>query len=165
VRANPFVNAACSRSYSSRVNCSFVKALLHDSPSFQEFQRLANKETHPCLRCVFRRFAYSVSAYLRIAQGARFSFLLESVEGGEKIARYTFAALIRRNLPYANGACVLEAAIVSSGGKGSVTFLRAHMERFRPFDCQVCRRSLQAPSVISVMTWFANRASAQAPSR
>ena len=32
-----------------------------------------------------------VGAYLRIARGAKYSFLLESVEGGENIARYTFA--------------------------------------------------------------------------
>jgi anthranilate synthase component 1 len=31
-----------------------------------------------------------LSAYLRIAQGARRSFLLESVEGGEHLARYSF---------------------------------------------------------------------------
>ena len=31
-----------------------------------------------------------VGAYLRIAEDARYSFLLESVEGGETIARYTF---------------------------------------------------------------------------
>lgn len=32
-----------------------------------------------------------VGAYLRIARDAKYSFLLESVEGGETIARYTFA--------------------------------------------------------------------------
>src|ERR1700733_7791820 len=32
-----------------------------------------------------------VGAYLRVALGAKYSFLLESVEGGETIARYTFA--------------------------------------------------------------------------
>lgn len=31
-----------------------------------------------------------LSAYLRIAQGASRSFLLESVEGGEHLARYSF---------------------------------------------------------------------------
>jgi anthranilate synthase component 1 len=41
-----------------------------------------------------------VAAYLRIARGARQSFLLESVEGGESVARYSFlgrdpAALVR----------------------------------------------------------------------
>ena len=32
-----------------------------------------------------------VGAYLRLAHSAKYSFLLESVEGGENIARYTFA--------------------------------------------------------------------------
>jgi anthranilate synthase component 1 len=34
-----------------------------------------------------------VSAYLKIADESRYSFLLESVEGGEKIARYSFLGL------------------------------------------------------------------------
>jgi anthranilate synthase component 1 len=33
-----------------------------------------------------------VSAYLQLAKGAKYSFLLESVEGEEKIARFSFAA-------------------------------------------------------------------------
>src|SRR3984885_3114772 len=32
-----------------------------------------------------------VGAHLRLAHNAKYSFLLESVEGGENIARYTFA--------------------------------------------------------------------------
>jgi len=51
-------------------------------PSFQEFQRLAK---HGNLIPVYDVFSADlltpVSAYLRVAQGARYSFLLESVEG------------------------------------------------------------------------------------
>ncbi len=75
-----------------------------------------------------------VSAYLRLAQGARYSFLLESVEGGEKIARYTFAGANPEEIfRYAGGACVLEShnRIVWEE-RDPVTFLRARMERFRP---------------------------------
>jgi len=78
-------------------------------PSFQEFQRLAKQGNLIPVYDVFPRFAYSGQRYLRIAQGARFSFLLESVEGGEKIARYTFAGANPEEIfRYANGACVLE---------------------------------------------------------
>ena len=31
-----------------------------------------------------------VSAYLKLAEGEKYSFLLESVEGGERIGRYTY---------------------------------------------------------------------------
>src|SRR5437660_12900212 len=61
-------------------------------PSFAEFQRLAKQGNLIPVYDVFSADLLTpVSAYLRIAQGARHSFLLESVEGGEKIARYTFA--------------------------------------------------------------------------
>ncbi len=75
-----------------------------------------------------------VSAYLRLAQGARYSFLLESVEGGEKIARYTFAGANPEEVfRYANGACVLESHNrILWEERDPVTFLRARMDRFRP---------------------------------
>ena len=68
-------------------------------PDFREFQRLAKQGNLVPVYDVFSADLLTpVSAYLRIAQGARYSFLLESVEGGEKIARYTFAgAHPRRN--------------------------------------------------------------------
>ena len=60
--------------------------------------------------------------------------MLESVEGGEKIARYTFAGANPEEIfRYAGGACVLEShnRIVWEE-RDPVTFLRARMERFRP---------------------------------
>jgi anthranilate synthase component 1 len=75
-----------------------------------------------------------VSAYLRIAQGARYSFLLESVEGGEKIARYTFAGAHPEEVfRYANGACVLEGPDkVIWEERDPVSFLRERIGRFKP---------------------------------
>jgi len=75
-----------------------------------------------------------VSAYLRIAQGARYSFLLESVEGGEKIARYTFAGAHPEEVfRYANGACVLESGDrMVWEERDPISFLRERIERFRP---------------------------------
>src|SRR6266436_3554820 len=93
-------------------------------PSFAEFQRLSKQGN----------LLTPVSAYLRIAQGARHSFLLESVEGGEKIARYTFAGANPEEVfRYANGACVLESHDrIIWEEKDPVTFLRARIERFKP---------------------------------
>ena len=104
-------------------------------PDFREFERLAKQGNLIPVYDVFSADLLTpVSAYLRIAQGARYSFLLESVEGGEKIARYTFAGAHPEEIfRYAGGACVLESHDrVIWEEKDPVTFLRAHMERFRP---------------------------------
>lgn len=104
-------------------------------PDFQTFQRLAREGNLIPLYDVFSADLLTpVSAYLRIAQGARYSFLLESVEGGEKIARYTFAGADPEEVfRYANGACVTETRDrLVWEEKDPVSFLRTHMERYRP---------------------------------
>src|ERR1700740_1905106 len=104
-------------------------------PSFAEFSRLAKRGNLIPVYDVFSTDLLTpVSAYLRIAQGARYSFLLESVEGGEKIARYTFAGAYPEEIfRYARGACVLE----SRDGmvweeRDPISFRRGRIERFRP---------------------------------
>src|ERR1700726_4946471 len=104
-------------------------------PDFREFQRLAKQgNLIPLYEVLSADLLTPVSAYLRIAQGARYSFLLESVEGGEKIARYTFAGANPEEVfRYASGACVMEGRDrVVSEERDPVTFLRSRMERFRP---------------------------------
>ena len=104
-------------------------------PTFREFQRLAKLGNLIPVYDVFPADLLTpVSAYLRIARGTRYSFLLESVEGGEKIARYTFAGANPEEVfRYANGACVLESRDrLVWEERDPVSFLRAHMERFRP---------------------------------
>jgi anthranilate synthase component I len=104
-------------------------------PNFAEFSRLAKKGNLIPVYDIFPADLLTpVSAYLRIAHGARYSFLLESVEGGEKIARYTFAGAHPEEVfRYANGACVLEGPDrVIWEEKDPVSFLREHIGRFRP---------------------------------
>src|SRR5213596_2246185 len=104
-------------------------------PDFREFQRLAKQGNLIPVYDVFSADLLTpVSAYLRIAQGARHSFLLESVEGGEKIARYTFAGAHPEEIfRYANGACVLESRDrVVWEERDPISFLRERIERFRP---------------------------------
>src|SRR5271170_7025807 len=61
-------------------------------PDYSTFRRLARKgNLVPVYESFTADLLTPVGAYLRIARGARYSFLLESVEGGETIARYTFA--------------------------------------------------------------------------
>jgi anthranilate synthase component 1 len=104
-------------------------------PDFRQFQRLAKQgNLIPLYDILPADLLTPVSAYLRIAQGARHSFLLESVEGGEKIARYTVAGAHPEEVfRYASGACVMEGRDrVVWEEKDPVSFLRARMERFRP---------------------------------
>ena len=104
-------------------------------PDFREFQRLAKQGNLIPVYDVFSADLLTpVSAYLRIAQGARYSFLLESVEGGEKIARYTFAGAHPEEVfRYAGGACVLESRDrVVWEERDPISFLRERTERFRP---------------------------------
>jgi anthranilate synthase component 1 len=104
-------------------------------PSFKEFQKLAKQGNLIPVYDVFSADLLTpVSAYLRLAQGARYSFLLESVEGGEKIARYTFAGANPEEVfRYAGGACVLESANrMIWEERDPISFLRQHMAQFEP---------------------------------
>ena len=59
--------------------------------NFSEFLKLAQKGTVvPIMSRVKADLLTPVGAYLRIESISQYSFLLESVEGGEKLARYSF---------------------------------------------------------------------------
>lgn len=60
-------------------------------PDFKEFARLAGDATLvPVVKSIAADLLTPVSAFLAIAENEPDAFLLESVEGGEKIGRYTF---------------------------------------------------------------------------
>ena len=60
-------------------------------PDFDEVKRYARRgNVVPVYRTILADTETPVSAYLKLNEGEEFSFLLESVEGGEKIARYSF---------------------------------------------------------------------------
>ena len=104
-------------------------------PSFREFQNLAKQgNLIPVYHVFSADLLTPVSAYLRLAQGARYSFLLESVEGGEKIARYTFAGANPEEVfRYAGGACVLESRNrMIWEERDPISFLREHVAKFQP---------------------------------
>ena len=62
-------------------------------PSAKEFLSLANKgNLIPVCKEISGDLETPVSAYMKIAKNAKYSFLFESVEGEEKIARYSFLA-------------------------------------------------------------------------
>ena len=59
-----------------------------DLNAFLECARRGN--VIPVCKPVLADTLTPVSAYLRLSRGRRYSFLLESVEGGERVGRYTF---------------------------------------------------------------------------
>jgi len=62
--------------------------------TYKQFLDLAGKgNVVPVYKRIIADLLTPVSAYLKIAQHGRRSFLLESVEGGEKIARYSFLGI------------------------------------------------------------------------
>ena len=59
--------------------------------TFEEFEREAGRgNVVPVVRGVLADLQTPVGAFLRVSGGARHAFLLESVEGGERIARFSF---------------------------------------------------------------------------
>eukprot|EP01135_Chromosphaera_perkinsii_P002268 Nk52_evm54s221 gene=Nk52_evmTU54s221 len=64
---------------------------LNLTPTFEEFRKLAKQgNVVPIMDQELEDMVTPVSAYLKIAENAEYSFLLESVAGGEKIGRYSF---------------------------------------------------------------------------
>lgn len=59
--------------------------------TFEEFLREAGRgNVVPVVRSVLADLQTPVGAFMRVAGDARYAFLLESVEGGERVARYSF---------------------------------------------------------------------------
>src|SRR6266446_6551247 len=59
--------------------------------TFEEFQREAGRgNVVPVVRSVLADLQTPVGAFLRLAGDAPYAFLLESIEGGERLARYSF---------------------------------------------------------------------------
>jgi anthranilate synthase component 1 len=59
--------------------------------TFEEFVELARRGTFvPVVKEIIADLLTPVSAYLKIAEHSDYSFLFESVEGGEQVARYSF---------------------------------------------------------------------------
>src|SRR5918999_3114855 len=59
--------------------------------SFETFSELAQRSTFvPVVKELVADLLTPVSAFLRIAEHSDYAFLLESVEGGEHVGRYSF---------------------------------------------------------------------------
>ena len=59
--------------------------------TFEEFVELSRRGTFvPVVKEIIADLLTPVSAFLKIAEHSDYSFLFESVEGGERVARYSF---------------------------------------------------------------------------
>src|SRR5689334_16239839 len=104
-------------------------------PDFKTFCRLARQGNLVPVYDTFTADTLTpVSAYQRLAHDAKYACLLESVEGGEKIARYTFVGANPAEVfRYVNGACVLESeSRISWVQSNPLDYLRNRVERYRP---------------------------------
>src|SRR5437667_3845764 len=90
--------------------------MLNLTPStFEEFEREARRgNVVPVVRSVLADLQTPVGAFLRIAGGASHVFLLESIEGGERVARYSFRGANPWMIARGRGA---ETIIEQNGGR------------------------------------------------
>src|SRR5207249_1895739 len=111
--------------------------------TFEEFEREAERgNVVPVVRSVLADLQTPVGAFLRIANDAQYAFLLESIEGGERVARFSFLGANPWMIVRGRGA---ETIVEKSGArevhqKNAVEFLR---EYFR--DQRLARRGGLAP--------------------
>ena len=105
--------------------------------TFEEFTDLAKRATFvPVVKEVVADLLTPVSAFLKIAEHSDYAFLLESVEGGEHVGRYSFLGkdpfLILRGR---SGETVIDrAGTTSTAEKPFIETLRDLMNRFQsPF--------------------------------
>ncbi len=105
--------------------------------TFEEFVDLAKRATFvPVCKELVADLLTPVSAFLKVAEHSDYAFLLESVEGGEHVGRYSFLGkdpfLILRGR---EGQTVIEkAGVTTNGDKPFVDTLRELMNSFQsPF--------------------------------
>jgi len=110
-------------------------------PDYKTFRRLARQgNLVPVYDTFTADLLTPVGAHLRLARSAKYSFLLESVEGGENIARYTFTGANPEEVFRARGrACSLES-------RRRITKFEAHpIEHLRNLTARY--RSVRVPGL------------------
>ncbi|HEV2299559.1 MAG TPA: anthranilate synthase component I [Candidatus Acidoferrales bacterium] len=104
-------------------------------PDYKSFQRLARRgNLVPVCETIHADLLTPVAAYLKLAHGAKYSCLLESVEGGENIARYTFLGVNPSEVFRSRGrSCAIERGSRSETFEANpIATLRKLVRRYRP---------------------------------
>ncbi len=104
-------------------------------PDFKTFCKLAQQgNLVPVYETFTADLLTPVGAHLRLAHNSKYSFLLESVEGGETSARYTFAGANPEEVFRSRGrACSLEGVRKQTQFEGDpIEHLRRLVARYKP---------------------------------
>jgi anthranilate synthase component 1 len=102
-----------------------------------EFKSLASQGYNriPLIAEAFADLETPLSLYLKLAGGGKYSFLLESVVGGERFGRYSFIGLPARTLLRATGRIaevVTDGAVVERAEGNALEFVARWQERLKP---------------------------------
>jgi len=124
-------------------------------PARKEFLALAKEHTLvPVCRTLTADLETPVSAFLRAAWPEREAFLLESVEGGEQVGRYTFIGIepFKRIVARGRSITIIEGKrTTQTEGTSSRYYGRRWADTSRR-DLRDCRHSLPARLASSLMT-------------
>ncbi len=101
-----------------------------------EFQSLAGQGHNriPLIAEAFADLETPLSLYLKLAGGARHSFLLESVVGGERFGRYSFIGLPAKTLLRASGfktEVVTQGQVIETHEGNPLEFIEQYQRRFK----------------------------------
>ena len=105
------------------------------TPDLKSFLQLSREATLiPVARTLSADLLTPVGAFLSIAARQKYAFLLESVEGGEKIGRYTFLGAQPRTVITARGKdlTLREGSSVRCCQGSVMDLLREHLRQHRP---------------------------------
>ena len=101
-----------------------------------EFQSLASQGYNriPLIQEAFADLETPLSLYLKLAGGAKHSFLLESVVGGERFGRYSFIGLPARTMLRASAFAtevLTDGKVVETHQGNPLDFIAAYQQRFK----------------------------------
>ena len=101
-----------------------------------EFQSLAGQGYNriPLIAEAFADLETPLSLYLKLAGGAKHSFLLESVVGGERFGRYSFIGLPAKTMLRAHGfktEVLTDGQVVETFEGNPLDFVEAYQKRFK----------------------------------
>lgn len=104
-------------------------------PDYNTFRKLARRGNFiPVFETINADLLTPVATYLKLARDAKYSCLLESVEGGENIARFSFLGIDPAEVFRSRGRnCTIQTGnVIEKYDANPIAFLRRRMKRYRP---------------------------------
>ncbi len=104
-------------------------------PDYNTFRKLARRGNFiPVFETINADLLTPVATYLKLARDAKYSCLLESVEGGENIARFSFLGVDPAQVFRSRGRnCTIQSGnLIEKYDANPIALLRRLMKRYRP---------------------------------